>query len=589
MERIVPTTQTEEIDLYLRTIYSLLRSTTDVQIRTLEEVHAGMNSLLHPDARANVPDTSAFIYSLLRLPSCMPRVRLVVLGQNSSVFEQFGFHNVESWEPVSARARRRRCFYKDGVLACFIASRSDIDDLIPVLVALQLEWNKLHRLLARIPEHLLSPASASDPALFDDLAKHLQMATEDLQRVQVIWGTEFIKQLDQIKDNALHLRVRLLDGSMSEYQRATRRWMNNIISACPELENRPVYFISSNTHSIINILSGFALQHRAELLEYLQEAGNEQLLTEWEDIQNRNTPSSEVNFFYYIMKKYQQTARGQHLIEKQRLYEEKYGVTRIPSRHTFDIEAQVIDLSRLDRQNMDPRLGNDGCCSFLEKSDALILNIDYPLGLAAYNILSRVTEYSEPILGVYIMGKAATLNGVLGDVIIPNVVHDEHTNNTYLFNNAIAAADVTPYLVYGTVLDNQKSVSVLGTFLQNARIMDVFYREGYTDIEMEGGPYLSAVYEMVRPKRHPVNEIANLYAAPFDLGILHYASDTPLSKGKNLGAGTLSYFGMDSTYASSLAILRRILNCEEARIQNKERSGSPARETLVGPGNGSTG
>ena len=66
--------------------------------------------------------------------------------------------------------------------------------------------------------------------------------------------------------------------------------------------------------------------------------------------------------------------------------------------------------------------------------------------------------------------------------------------------------------------------------------MDVFYREGYTDIEMEAGPYLSAVYEMSRPKRHPVNEIVNLYGIPFDLGILHYASDTPLSKGKKPGS-----------------------------------------------------
>ncbi|NIT58936.1 MAG: hypothetical protein GWN00_22750, partial [Aliifodinibius sp.] len=65
--------------------------------------------------------------------------------------------------------------------------------------------------------------------------------------------------------------------------------------------------------------------------------------------------------------------------------------------------------------------------------------------------------------------------------------------------------------------------------------MDVFYREGYTDIEMEAGAYLSAVYEMFRPKRHPVDEIVNLYPIQFDLGIIHYASDTPLSKGRNLG------------------------------------------------------
>ena len=39
MERTVPKSATDEIDLYLRTIYSLLRSTTEVQVRTLEEVH----------------------------------------------------------------------------------------------------------------------------------------------------------------------------------------------------------------------------------------------------------------------------------------------------------------------------------------------------------------------------------------------------------------------------------------------------------------------------------------------------------------------------------------------------------------------
>jgi hypothetical protein len=83
---------------------------------------------------------------------------------------------------------------------------------------------------------------------------------------------------------------------------------------------------------------------------------------------------------------------------------------------------------------------------------------------------------------------------------------------------------------------------------------------------MEAGPYLSAIYEMFRPKRHPINEIVNLYGLPFDLGILHYASDTPLSKGKNLGAGALSYFGMDSTYATTIAIARRIFQRELERI-----------------------
>jgi hypothetical protein len=575
MERKVPTTQTEEIDLYLRTIYSLLRTTTDVQIRTLEEVHGGTSSSLHPEARNIAPDTSAFIYSLLRLPQCMQHVRTVVLGQNSMVFDQHGFFDVESWEVRPARARRRRCFF-DGreTLACYIASRSDIDDVIPTLTAYQIEWNKLHLLLQPAPPELLSPALLEDPLKFEALSDQLQMPSEDLERLRVVWGNQFLEHLVNIRSHKQELRVRLLNGSLSEYWRATRGWMDNIVAIRPELMERPVYFISSNTHSVANLLSGFAIKHRDELIDYLERKDNRDLLAEWQGIQERHIQSSEGNFLYYILKKYQSTPKGSHLIEAQRLHEEQHGITRIPSEHSFDVEAQVIDLSKLDTQWMDERLSN-GCCTFLKDSNALILNIDYPLGLAAYNLLAKVTEYVNHILGVYVMGKAASLNGVIGDVMIPNVVQDEHSRNTYLFQNAFSANDVIPYLVYGTVLDNQKAVSVLGTFLQNARIMDVFYREGYTDFEMEAGPYLSAVYEMVRPKRHPVDEIVNLYGAPFDLGILHYVSDTPLSKGKNLGAGTLSYFGMDSTYATTLAILRRILQREEGYLERKRaRAGS---------------
>ena len=119
MERTVPRFATDEIELYIRTVYSLLRTSTEVHIRTLEEVHAGMNSPLHLDARKSSPDTSALIYASLRLPECISDVRLVVLGQSASVFAKHGYGDVETWRPVSAKARRRRCYY-DGkqTLAC---------------------------------------------------------------------------------------------------------------------------------------------------------------------------------------------------------------------------------------------------------------------------------------------------------------------------------------------------------------------------------------------------------------------------------------------------------------------------------------
>ncbi len=573
MERTVPTRSSEEIELYIRTIYSLLRSTTWVRIRSFEEVHTGMDSSLHPLAQHDEPDISSFIYANLRLPDCMPDVKAVLMGQSATVFRQFDYQQIENWAEVSARARRRRCFF-DGVdqLACFIASRSDIEDIISLLTAYQIEWNKLHSLLNNIPDEIFRDQLEHIATEKNNLAIGLKISSEDLNRLETIWGENFVQNLQKIRSQKIDLVVRLFSGSLNEYRRATRFWWENIQIRFPEISQRPVYFISSNTHSIPNLLTGFALSQQDRLEEFLHSAGDESLLAEWHDISQEKISSRPENFLYYILKKYQATSQGKDLIRAQSDFEKEHGVYRFPSEHAFDIEAQIIDLASLNPDTIDPRLrpgGNDNRSfdwSFLKKSDALILNIDYPLGLAAYNLLVKIAENIYPLQGVYIMGKAATLNGRMGDVMIPSVTYDEQSQNTYLYSNCFTAEDVSPYLVYGTVMDNQKSVSVLGTYLQNARIMQVIYREGYTDIEMEAGPYLSAVYELFRPTQHPINEIINLYGLPFDFGILHYASDTPLTKGGNLGAGTMSYFGMDSTYATSLAILRRIIQHEYDRL-----------------------
>ena len=154
--------------------------------------------------------------------------------------------------------------------------------------------------------------------------------------------------------------------------------------------------------------------------------------------------------------------------------------------------------------------------------------------------------------------------------MIPNVVYDEHSQNTFLFKNCFLAADVAPYLAQGSVFDNQKTVTVRGTYLQNKDFVDVFYKEGYTDIEMEAGPYLSGLYENIYPQRYPKNEIVNLFInAPYDIGLIHYASDTPYSRRQTLLSKSLSYFGVDATYAASIAIVLRILRQEVEKLRGR--------------------
>jgi hypothetical protein len=567
MLRTVPSSGNQEINLYLRTYYSLLRSSRAVQIQTLVEAHKRMHSALHVKANEQDPDLAAFIYSILRLPACLDEIDLVIMGQSERVFREHGFSNVENWQTVNAPGRRRRSFY-DGknTLAVYIASRSDIDDLVPMLTAYQIEQRKLHyRLNSPSVIELLEIIKEGDgnPSFSElqQLASLSKIPADDLGRLSQIWARDTAEKLLTIANNKQSIAIRSLAGSLADYKRATRRWWLKVERRLPEISfaERPVYFVSSNTHSMANLLSGYALTIEPELQDCISDIRSPDLHREYHDILESNVPSSLENYLYYVLKKYQADYPEDR--EQQIAHEEKLGIARTPSTHAFDMEVQVISLGRLRPEFFDPRIRIPGQ-EYLAESDALIINIDYPLGMAAYQVLTELARNVADVRGVYVMGKAATLNGRIGDVMIPQVVHDEHSLNTYLFKNDIEANDVAPYLAYGTVMDNQKAITVPGTYLQNEGYMSIFYQEGYTDMEMEAGPYLSGIYEMVRPTRHPYNELVNLQNATFPIGIVHYASDTPFSKGKNLGARNLSYYGMDPTYATMVAIIRAIFNNE---------------------------
>ena len=90
MDRQRPRTTSDEIDLYIRTYYSLLRSSGEVRVRAFEEAHSFSDSSLHAGALSGTPDVAAFAYSAARLPACMPQVRRIVLGQSHESFEAAG-------------------------------------------------------------------------------------------------------------------------------------------------------------------------------------------------------------------------------------------------------------------------------------------------------------------------------------------------------------------------------------------------------------------------------------------------------------------------------------------------------------------
>jgi hypothetical protein len=549
----------DEVELYQRTYNTLLRSSGETALRVLESSHRAMGSSLHPLADSDEPDLGAFIYAIRRLPDGIPGAELVIMGQEAEVFARNGIV-IDEWNEADAPARRRRWYDGgDGMHAVLLASASDVDDLIPTLVALQIEWNKLRvrqRAAGWPPEH--------EPTA-EECAEVLGGSEDDWSRLREAWRERFYERLGLIAERRMNMRVRMLGGTQVGYARMTRRWWAPVHDKLAEerLTSAPMYFVSSNTHSLVNIATGVARQREESLVKFVETLPEDDILREeLAAFRDGRTEGSWENFLYFVARLYFDS-HGPEGREARRRSEQESGVSHLRSKTALRVPAQVMPLAKLHPERLDPRLGEVDADA-LRASEAVIVNIDYPLGVAAYNILREVAVDTAGLRGVYVLGKAATLNADVGDVMISSVVHDEHSGSTYWLDNAFGVDDLAGDLRFGSGLDNQRAVTVKSTFLQNRAYLDFYYREAFTVVEMEAGPYCNALYEIADADRHPVGEAVNFSKLPVDFGIIHYASDTPYTQARTLGARGLSYYGMDSTYASSLAILRRVLRLEGA-------------------------
>jgi len=544
----------QAVELYVRTYTTMLQSSGDIKIDSLVHAHLSMASVLHPLAAEPQVDMGALLYAVRRLPSAIVRCRRVLLGQSPQGFRAVYGADILSWQAVKAPARRRRWYHHGDTLAVLIASPSDIDDLVPTLVAYQIEWNKLHGSLQDVPlgdQDARSAAGAGE---------------EDWRRLHQAWGDDFDANLAAIKRDECRIVIRLIGGSHLGYARNASRWWQPIESAMDEmgLREAPIYFVSSNTHSLVNVLTGVARQFESEITDFVR-VNDPELDDERRKLEAGHSRASRYNWLYYGARQLFDLHPDRTRLRGRRAeIETANGIRHIPAKGTgVDSAAQVFKISQLDPSAIDPRVGPVDEKK-LRASGACIVNVDYPLGLAAYHILRQVAEHSAWVAGVYVLGKAATLNAEVGDVMIPNAVFNEHSGNTYWLDNVISAADVEPNLVYGSALDNQRAVAVRGTFLQNRDYLDMYYQGRYTVVELEAGPYLDACFEITQPDRYPLGESVNMAKLGFDLGVVFYASDTPFTQARTLGARGLSYRGMDSTYAAAIALARRILQREEA-------------------------
>lgn len=575
----------DSISLHVRTYRSALKSTLELSLNSLVNTHLKMDSILHPLGQNRQKlDPSAFIYSVFRLPNTIDLTQKVLIGQNPSVFQQAGYKSIDNWPQVSSPARRRISHFhsRRHLLAVFAASISDIDDLVNLLIAYQTEWNKFHQLLrknftsfSKFSEALQTEqsvrngaksASGGSTAKFQSerispFLNSIGISSSDWSLIITALGPNWHLRLQRLYRSPKNLRLQLLAGSWVDYTKTTQKWYKNIATTTANnfhLSRQQIYFVSSNTHSLLNLYTGFALKNQSKIIDFIHHRRPD-LYQSWLEIKNQQSFLHPHDFLYFASRYYLQQPLV--LSDFQKL-QSSLGITTIPPNHYLDLTVQIFPVNKLIRSHyLDPRL-KILRPQTLQRSNALIFNIDYPLGFTAYHVLKEILENIAQVKGVYILGKSAVLNSEVGDIQIPRLVFDEHSQNTFIFKNCFNSFFPFPNQ-QGSILTNQKAVSVLGTFLENEALLKKYSQNNLTVIEMESGPYLSAITEATYDQKSPQNTIVDLNSAPLDIGIINYTSDTPYSRAKNLGIAHLSLNGAEPVYSSSLSILQRIINLEE--------------------------
>jgi hypothetical protein len=230
-------------------------------------------------------------------------------------------------------------------------------------VAYQIEWNKMHGIAATDPvlRALIARGAAGELLDGNELAsagEKLRLQPGDWQRLRSVWGASLWRNLDLVAQSRKRYTVQMIGGSHLGNARATHQWWlpaERVLYGLGAAE-RPVYFVSSNTHSIVNVLSGTARRRKDELTAFIRAHGTAELKEELVRLEAGTSRSNWENLLYFAARQYFASAdRGAE--RRQRSEEEQaVGIHHIDAGGPVDVGIQIIELAKLDPSQFDPRL-----------------------------------------------------------------------------------------------------------------------------------------------------------------------------------------------------------------------------------------
>src|SRR5262249_55863563 len=136
------------------------------------------------------------------------------------------------------------------------------------------------------------------------LGERCRVLADDWARLEALWSDRFGDYLRAMAAGEKSFIVRQLGGTHIGYARATKKWWQPISEELRArgLKSAPVYFVSSNTHSLVNLVTGVAARHKDELIQFVTEEGDAELAPEYAKMVSGQVNASWENFLYYAAK-----------------------------------------------------------------------------------------------------------------------------------------------------------------------------------------------------------------------------------------------------------------------------------------------
>ncbi|MEO0733832.1 MAG: hypothetical protein AAFZ52_13430 [Bacteroidota bacterium] len=494
-------------------------------------------------------------YVFNRLPQGIEECRFVKL------ISREGYEN-SHFEPIVAPARRRSAYRIDAneMFVEITRGRTDIYDILTHLTFLYAEANKIHansldskgrpkREWALLEDIVRDEDEGRDIKLetgytylstllgrtYDEVMAACQRFAGTAKVNSLFHVTYWLGQLakleyDKNEDREISFSSTLRDKTGHHHYGEI--WARNIKAFLLEhkLIERPIHVISANLHSVANSLFGAAALGR-ELKEHR-------------------------GLFDFARAMSQ--AEHKHLRPLVFKLARKNGLLEIPDSSGSNLGVQLFDTAQFDPKVIAAELDFQPAKN--PDTAPVILVMDYAFGEQAYESMDELLRpyhcpdtgrvYDMPVESINIMGKAGILEGVKGDIMVPDAHIFEGTADNYPFKNAFTGAD---FEGEGLGVYEGPMVTVLGTSLQNIPILDYFLTSSWqaVGLEMEGAHYQKAIQAATHIRKSVPQDLRVRYA--------YYASDNPLVTGHTLASGPLGEAGVRPVYLITVRMLAAIL------------------------------